>query len=408
MAALAALALAAALQGAAPPSGVGAPQSAAPSVSPADAAPKVARLAPAGAPRYPNGVPARVGELIDVRNIRSNKLVGLGLVTGLLGTGDASNFAKQQIANLASKLNLTVLPSDLNSANVAIVVLEAELRPFAQPGQVIDCFVSSYGDAKSLAGGRLLRAPLFGPDPDQAIAVASGPVILGGAFTASGQGASLQKNHTTAGVVPGGAQVEDHAARAAMMRPVTEGNALHLDLRRPEAVVASRIADAVNAAYPGLAFALSPGSVRVIVPPESGELSGEFPRFLGRLLDLTVQPFDRAVVLVDEKTSTVIVTGSPTLGPCLIARGNLTISIAESPLVSQPNPLSETGDTTVVPRTDITATEESRPLTLVQGAATLSELADVMNTLGATPRELIDILTKLRSAGALHAEIQAQ
>jgi len=388
----------------APQAGTGAPQQPAPEMT----APKVAKLAPwNGAARYGGGVPARLGELVDVRNIRSNKLVGLGLVTGLLGTGDTSNFAKQQISNLAAKLNITVSASDLNANNVAYVVVEAELRPFAQPGQVLDCFVSSYGDAKSLAGGRLLRAPLFGSDPDRALAIASGPVILGGAFSAQGQGASLVKNHTTAGYVPGGAQVEDYAAQAAPMKPVTEGNALHLDLRRPEAVVASRVADAVNAVFPGAAFALTPGTVRVLVPQESGEQTGEFPRFLGRLLDLGVQPFERAVVLVDEKTSTVVVTGQPTLGPCLIARGNLTIAIAESPIVSQPAPISETGTTTVVPRTDINAQEESRPLTLVQGAATLSELADVMNTLGATPRELIDILTKLRSAGALHAEIQA-
>jgi flagellar P-ring protein FlgI len=355
--------------------------------------------------RYPEGIPTPIADLVDVRNIRSNKIFSFGLVTGLLGTGDTSNFAKQQIANVAAKLGLTVSPTDLNANNVAIVTVDATLPPYAQPGQAIDCFVSSYGDAKSLQGGRLLRTPLFGSDGERAIAVASGALVLGG-FQAGGQAASVQKNHTTSGMIPGGAQVEDYGAAAAPMKPVTEGGLLHLDLRDPEPLSASRIADAINAEFPGAAAAMTPGCVRVTVPPDSGELTPRFVPFLGRIRELKVVPVERARVAVDEKTSMVLVTGSPRLRPCLIARGNLTITVSESPQVSQPNPLTTTGTTTVVPRTDVSATEERKGLTPIPDAATLAELAEALNALGATPRELIDILSKLHSTGALHAELK--
>jgi flagellar P-ring protein precursor FlgI len=326
-------------------------------------------------------------------------------VTGLAGTGDTSNFAKQQISNLAKTLGIVVSPTDLNSNNVAFVNVEATLRPYAQPGQTLDCFVSSYGDAKSLTGGRLLRTPLYGSDPDRAVAVASGAIVLGG-FQASGQAATVKVNHTTSGAIPAGAQVEEYAAVAALMRPVTEGNAVHLDLRDPEPIVAARIADAVNAEFPDAARATTPGTVRVAVLPGFDERGGRFPAFLGRLLDLTIVAFERARVLVDEKTATVLVTGSPRLSACLIARGNLTITIAETPEVSQPGPFAPTGaQTTTVPRTEVTATQATGRLVPIGGAATLTDLASALNALGATPRDLIEILAKLRSAGALHAEI---
>jgi flagellar P-ring protein FlgI len=354
--------------------------------------------------RYPEGIPTPIGDLVDVRNIRSNKIFNFGIVTGLLGTGDTSNFAKQQIASVAAKLGLTVSSSDINANNVAIVSVDAVLPPYAQSGQSIDCFVSSYGDAKSLQGGRLLRTPLYGADDQRAIAVASGPLVLGG-FSAAGQAASVQKNHTTAGMVPAGAQVEDYGAMAAPMRPVSESGVLHLDLREQEATLATRIAEAINGEFSAAAAAVTPGTVRVTVPPDRGETTPRFVPFLAQILEIRVVPVDRARVVVDEKTSMVLVTGAPRLGPCLISRGNLTITIAETPEVSQPAPFSDEGETTVVPRTDLQATEDRRALTSIAGAATLAELAEALNALGATPRELIDILSKLHSAGALRAQL---
>ncbi|HKE00460.1 MAG TPA: flagellar basal body P-ring protein FlgI, partial [Planctomycetota bacterium] len=164
-------------------------------------------------------------------------------------------------------------------------------------------------------------------------------------------------------------------------------------------------AEAINGEFPAAASAITPGTVRVTIPADRGESTPHFVPFLAHVLEIRVVPVDRSRVVVDEKTSMVLVTGSPRLGPCLISRGNLTITIAETPEVSQPQPFSSTGETQVVPRTDLQASEEKRALTAIAGAATLAELAEALNALGATPRELIDILSKLHSAGALRAEL---
>ncbi|MBL8694365.1 MAG: flagellar basal body P-ring protein FlgI [Planctomycetes bacterium] len=355
--------------------------------------------------RAQGGVPVRIGELVTIRGIRSNQLVGQGLIVGLSGTGDTTNFTRQQISNLAAKLGLVVLPQDLAASNVAIVTITATLPPYPQDGMAIDCIISSYGDAKSLQGGLLLRAPLYGAADGPAIAVAQGPVILGG-FSTGGQSASVQKNHTTSGVMISGALIEDAGAALAQMRPITEGSSIHLDLRRDEFQVASQIGKAIDAAFPSSATPLNSRTIRVRLPQGCTEESGKFPEFLANLLDITVVPFARARVVLNEKNATVIVAGKPTLGPCLVARGNLTISVAESPTVSQPNALSQGGQTTTVPRTELKVTEESRPITQIPGATTLTELTEALGLLGATPRELVSILAQIHSAGALYAEVE--
>ncbi len=399
-----ALALAAALQG---------PDASAPSTAaisapvPATFAPDATAgtaPAPSSAVAYSGGIPVRVGDLVSVRGIRSNMITGFGLVVGLAATGDTANFTKQQIANLAAKLNVTVSSQDLASNNVAIVTVTATLPPYPQEGQLLDCAVSSYGDAKSLVGGLLVRTPMYGAADGPAIAVAQGALVVGG-FLASGQAATVQKNHTTAGFLPQGALIERGASLAVQMSPISEGNAIHLDLKREEFQVADKLGQAVNALLPGSATALNSRTVRVALPADCTEESGKFPRLLASILDLTIVPFVRPRIVLNEKTSTVLVTGHPRLGPCLIARGNLTISIAETPTVSQPAPFSTTGETREVPRSDVTATEEARPLTMLRGATTLTELTEALSALGATPRELVDILSQLHAAGALYAEV---
>jgi flagellar P-ring protein FlgI len=353
----------------------------------------------------PDGaVLVQVRDLATIRGVRSNQLTGFGLVVGLKGTGDKSNFAKQQIQNLARNIGLTVNANDLTTDNIAIVVVSATLPPYAQEGQTIDAFVASYGDATSLQGGTLVRTPLTGAVGGEAVAVAQGPLVLGG-FAASGQSASVVKNHTTAGSIPRGAMIESGVALA-RMRPVSEGNYVYLDLRKEEAKTADRMAAAINQLFPGAAAAMNPGTVRVGVPKDASESSGKFPAFLAAVQDLSVPAFTRALVKLNEKTSSVFVVGNPKLSPCLIARGNLTITIAESPTVSQPTAFSSTGQTAVVNRTNLNATEESRPISQLSGAETLSDMARALSLLGATPRELVDILSQLQSTGALYADIE--
>lgn len=356
------------------------------------------------APVPEGAVRVQVRDAATIRGVRSNQLTGFGLVVGLAGTGDKSNFAKQQIQNLARNIGLTVNANDLTTNNIAIVVVSATLPPYAQEGQTIDARVASYGDAISLQGGMLVRTPLTGAVGGEAVAVAEGAVVLGG-YSGGGNAASITKNHTNAGLIPRGAIIESGVALA-RMRPVSEGNFVYFDLRREDAKTADRIAVAVNALYPGAACALNPGTVRVSVPRDSTEPTGRFPAFLSSILDLSVPAFTKPLVKLNEKTASVFIVGNPKLTPCLIARGNLTITIAESPTVSQPTPFSSTGQTVVVPRTDVNAVEESRPISQLSGAETLNDLARALAALGATPRELVDILSQLQSTGALFADIE--
>lgn len=344
-----------------------------------------------------------VGSLTVVRGIRENQLTGFGIIVGLAGTGDTSNFAKQQIQNLAKVGGMPVSVQDLTANNIAIVVVTATLPPYPEAGKRINVTVSSYGDAKSLEGGTLMRCPLTGAIGGDAVAVAQGAVVLGG-FTAGGQAATVKKNHTTAGIVPMGAILESGSALA-QMKPISEGNSLFLDLKQEEASVSDKIAKAINVVYPGIAFALNPGTIRITVPANCDEMSGNFPNFLSSIQQLQVVPFERPRILLDEKSSTVVITGTPQLSECVIVRGNLTITIAETPSVSQPTPFSSGGSTQTVPRTSVTAKEESRGLSRLPATSSLSDLAAALSSLGATPRELVGILAFLQGQGALYADI---
>lgn len=344
-----------------------------------------------------------VGSLTTVRGIRENQITGWGIVVGLNGTGDTSIFAKQQIQNLARTIDLTIGAQDLSSNNIAIVNVSATLPAYPEPGKRIDVIVSSYQDAKSLEGGFLVRTPLTAAIGGPAIAVAHGSLVLGG-YQAGGQAATVRKNHPTSGIVPRGAILESGAALA-QMKPVSEGNLLFLDLKQEEAEVSDKIAKAINLIYPNCAMALNPGTVRITVPTTCTEETGNFPGFLSQVQRAGVVPFERPTVTLDEKTSTVLITGNPQLSPCIIVRGNLTITISESPRVSQPTPFSTGGTTTTVPRTSASAKEESRGIVMVPGTTNLNDLAQALGSLGATPRELVSILAHLQRTGALYADI---
>ena len=344
---------------------------------------------------------APVGTLVEVRGQEANELVGVGLVTGLAGTGDSTNMTRQLLENLLLVHNIKVDPQQLTPKNIALVRVEATMPPGVQPGRAIDVRVSTLGDAKSLQGGTLALMELTDLTGALVFATASGPVTVGG-FLAEGAGASATKNHVTVGIITGGGKVE----RAVPSRVVSEHGFIYLDARAAHGSYANlvRIAEAVNAIYPGAAEAASDArSVRVRVPsdlPEAAHMA-----YLDSILRREVEPDGTPRVVINERTGTIVMGEGVRLRPGAVARGDLTVTIAETPEVSQPGPLSQ-GQTEVVDRTRLGVTEENNALTYVPSAVTLQEVVEVLNVLGTTPRDLIGILEAMNQAGLLLAEVQ--
>jgi flagellar P-ring protein FlgI len=338
----------------------------------------------------------RVSELADVYNVRSNQLVGRGVVVGLNQTGDQSKATRQLLANYAARFGNNVDPRDLNPKNSASVTVTATLPPYARSGSKIDVVVSAELDATSLFGGTLIRTELYGAD-GEVYALASGPLSVGG-FIASGQAASVQKNHPTVGRIPNGADVE----REVPMRPVSPSGTVDLLLRQASFGTAYRIADAVNAKFVGTAAAVDGATVRVRLP--DAYKADRAAEFIEQLMTLSVEPEDIARVVINDRTGTVVAGEHVVIQTVMITHGNLNFTVSESPEVSQPAPFSD-GKTTVVPRTEVNATEEQKALVIVPGGVTVKEVAEALNALGVAPRDLSQIFQALKEAGALHAEL---
>ena len=346
-------------------------------------------------------VSAPVGSLMRVRGQELNTVIGVGLVTGLAGTGDSVNMIRQSLQNLLLSNNVKLEPQQLTSKNVALVMVEATLPPGVQPGRRIDCRVSAIGDAKSLVGGQLTLMELTDVTVNVVYATASGPVDVGG-FLAEGGGASVQQNHPTVGIIPGGAKVE----RAVRANLVSDHGWLYLDARAEHGSYANltRIVESINELYPGAAQAEAYGrTVKVRVPedlPGSAHVA-----YVNSILQREIEPQSNPIVIVNERTGMVVMGEGVRLRPGAIAQGDLTVTIAESPEASQPGALSA-GNTEVLPRTDLTVTEENNALVALPGAVTLQEVVEVLNVLGTTPRDTIAILEAMSGAGLLLAEIR--
>ena len=347
---------------------------------------------------------ARVEDLCEVSGVRSNQLIGYGLVVGLNNTGDTgqSRFTVQSTAAMLRRLGATVDQRAIQTRNAAAVMITATLPPFASPGARVDVNVSSLGNARSLFGGTLLQTPLFAGDK-KVYAVAQGPVLVGG-FQATGfTGSSYTRNHTTAGRVPEGAVVE---------RPVPSVNLgeapLMLNLRDPSFVNANRIAQAIDAALgAGTAQALDGGRVQVTAPKEYDRNP---VGLLAAVSVIEVEPDTAARVVIDERTGTVVVGSAVRISEVAIAQGGLTVEIVEQQQVSQPAPFTFRGNaqTAVVPKTEINVDENKGALAHVKASASLKELVDALNAIGARPRDLIAIFQALRSAGAMQARVEIQ
>lgn len=344
----------------------------------------------------------RIIELCDVYGVRPNQLVGYGLVVGLNQTGDTgqSRFTLQSTAAMLRRLGATIDPRMIQTRNAAAVMVTATLIPEAQPGTRIDVVVSSLGNARSLAGGTLLQTPLYGADRN-VYAVAQGPLLIGG-FGAMGlSGTSMQRNHLTAGRVPEGAIVERRAPGAELP---SEGPIL-LTLRDPSFITAQRIQEAIVAELgDGSARAVDAATVEITVPQS---FETERVRLLAGIQMIEVQPDHRARVVLDERTGTVVIGAGVRIREVAIAQGGLNVEVRETTGVSQPNAFGA-GATVAAPQSEASATADRSQLRRVAASATLSEVIDALNALGATPRDLITIMQAMRTAGALDAEVEVQ
>jgi flagellar P-ring protein FlgI len=342
----------------------------------------------------------RIAELCDVRGVRPNQLIGYGLVVGLGGTGDTgqARFTVQSTAAMLRRLGATIDPLQIQTKNAAAVMVTATLPAHGNPGMRIDVLVSSIGNAKSIEGGTLLQTPLYGADR-VVYAVAQGALLVGG-FAAEGGGSSVKQNTTTVGRVPMGAIVERRAPSPSLAQ-----DTILLQLRNPSFVTASRIVASINGELgEGVASALDSGTVRIKV---SAAEKADPVSLLARVQVLDVEADTPVRIVIDERTGTVVLGAGVRISEVAIAQGGLTVAIQRTPLVSQPGAFSR-GDTRVVEEGKITATVEGGSIHHMAASASLNEVVQALNLLGAKPRNLIAIFEALRTAGALTAEIEVQ
>ena len=344
---------------------------------------------------------ARIKEVASVQGVRSNQLVGYGLVVGLDGTGDQTSqapFTVQSLKAMLNQLGVTVPPGqNMQLKNLATVMVTAQLPAFAQPGQTIDVNVSSLANAKSLRGGTLIATPLKGAD-GQVYAMAQGNLIVGGAG-ASAAGSKVQINHLSAGRIPEGATVE-----RAVATPLAQGDSIQLDLNSSDYSTAREVVNAINQRMgPGTADALDGRAIRVRMPGSADARVA----FLAEIQNLDVRPATPAAkVVINARTGSVVMNQAVTLAACAVAHGSLSVTISTTPSVSQPGPFARAGQTAVTERADITITQQAGALVQMAPGAKLADVVKALNSLGATPQDLLAILQAMKSAGALNAELE--
>lgn len=348
--------------------------------------------------------PIRVKDLGKLQGWRENALVGTGIVTGLAGTGDSqtNRATRQALANVLSQFNLT-LPSDqLQSRNVAVVMVTAALPTFAREGDTLDVTVTSTGDARSLVGGSLMLMPLKAAN-GKVYALAQGALSVGG-YRYDANGNVIQKNHPTVGSVPNGATVE--VGVTAQM--LDDRNTVTFVLSEPDFTTAQRVADAINRQIaPGVAQAQDASGIEVRIPesPKAGLVA-----FLARLEGVMVEPDRRARVVVNERTGTVVSGGDVRISKVSVSHGDLKVSVTETNTASQPTLVAQTGEgvrTALVTNTQLGVTEQAGGQ-FVSGATTVSDLVQSLTRLKTPTRDIISVLRAVKAAGALHAELVVQ
>lgn len=342
----------------------------------------------------------RIKDIATVAGVRSNQLVGYGLIVGLDGTGDQTSqapFTVQSIKSMLSQFGVTIPPGvNLQLKNVAAVALHAELPPFSKSGHKIDVTVSSIGNAKSLRGGSLLMTPLKGADGN-VYAIAQGNLVVGGFGGGGNDGSKITVNIPSAGRIPGGATVERPA-------PTMFGSddSLVLNLFTPDFTTANRLADAINDKIGlGTARPIDGSSILVQAPANNSQRVG----FVSLLENLTLEPGERAArIVVNSRTGTVVIGRYVRVTAAAVTHGSLTVTIKENPTVSQPAPLAG-GSTVVVPSSEIRLEQQANKMFLFEPGISLDEIVRAVNGVGAAPGDLVAILEALKEAGALRAEL---
>lgn len=342
-------------------------------------------------------VAERIKDITTVAGVRSNQLVGYGLVVGLDGTGDKSPFTNQTFINMMNEFGISIPPgTDPKLKNIAAVSLTSKLPPFAKPGQSIDVTVSSIGNAKSLRGGTLLFAPLRGAD-GQVYAVAQGNLVVGGFGAEGADGSKITVNVPSVGRIPNGATVERSVANA-----FSRGDSLILNLNSPDFTTAKRLSDRINQLLgPSTAYAVDATSVRVSAPRDPSQRVS----FLSMVENLDVQPGEAtAKVIINSRTGTIVIGKHVKIDPVAVTHGSLTVTVKEELEVNQPGALAG-GDTAIVPKTDVNIDEEGNPMFVFDPGVSLDEIVKAVNEVGAAPGDLMAILEALKQAGALNAEL---
>lgn len=340
---------------------------------------------------------SRIKELAELEGVRSNQLVGYGLVVGLDGTGDSAStrFTVQSLVNMMERLGVAVNPALVKVDNVAAVIVTADLPPFSRAGSTIDVSVASIGDADNLAGGTLLMTPLNAADGN-VYAVAQGPLVVG-SLAFGGKAATVQKNHPTSGRIPGGALIEREVPFV-----FGETDNLNYRLKNSDFTTVARMRDAVNQHFgTTLARSVDAGQLEIQVPDDFRDNVVEF---VAQVEQLRVNPDTLARIVVNERTGTIVMGEGVRISTVAVSHGNLNLVISESARVSQPLPLSE-GETVVVPETEIEVVEEAGNLVVMEQGVSIGDVASALNAIGATPRDLIAIFQAIKASGALYADL---
>lgn len=348
-----------------------------------------------------NAANVRLKDVVEFEGIRDNPLVGYGLVVGLQGTGDTlgnSPFTQQSLEAMLERLGVNTRDQNINTENVAAVMVTADLPAFARQGSRIDVVVNSLGDAESLLGGTLLVTPLLGAD-GEVYAVSQGPIVVGG-FTATGNAQTITKNIPTVGRISSGGIVERETGFE-----LVQMQQMRLSLRNPDLTTALRVEKAINAQLgQRQAKAIDPTTIVLgIRQDQRANMVG----LLAEIEQVRIETDTTAKIVIDEKAGVIVMGKDVRVDEVAIAQGNLTVSVTEAPQVSQPNAFATQGETETVDRTSITIDEgEDAKLTVLNPGVSLQELVDGLNALGIGPRDMISILQTIKTAGALQAEIE--
>ena len=341
----------------------------------------------------------RVKDIAYVQGVKSQQLIGYGLVVGLNGTGDSqrSTFTLQSVTSMLKRFGITVPQNDLRLRNVAAVIVTSTVPGFAKEGGQIDVLVSSLGDATGLQGGTLLMTPLSGID-GSVFAIAQGAVSVGGMSVRAG-GSELRRNHTAAGRVPGGAVLEK-----SLNAEFSKDWALHVVLTQSDFTTSARVAEAINAKFKTPIATPSDGAMISIAVPQEYRSEGKFVEFISAVELLEISPDVAARVIINERTGTIVIGGNVSILPVAISHAGLNIEIQSAPVISQPNAFSQ-GQTVVGQMSTIAAGEDSTAVYAINGAATVQDVAKALNSMRVTPRDIIAIFQALKESGALKAEL---